>query len=347
MADARFYVNRGPFSAGAIAEVTGAELVHGSRSLTLTDVAPLDTAAPDHVSFFDNTKYREQFQKSRAGACFVRRKFAAEAPRSMALFITEDPYRAYALAAQKFYPVTAERVATEIAPSAVIDASVTLGEGVVIAPGVVIGGGVKIGAGTRIGANSVIAQGVEIGEDCQIAALVGLSHALIGNRVILHRGVQIGQDGFGFALGREAHVKVPQLGRVVIGDDVEIGANTTIDRGTGPDTVIGAGSKIDNLVQIGHNAQVGRKVVLVALCGISGSVRIGDGAVIGGQVGMVGHITVGAGARVAAQSGVGADIPPGKSYGGTPSVPIRDWHRQTFTIAKIAKTDRGSHDGDE
>ena len=347
MVDARFYVNRGPFSAGALAELTGAELVHGAPTLALVDVAPLDEAEPAHISFFDNTRYRPQFQKSRAGACFVRRKFAAEAPPGMALLLTEDPYRAYALAAQQFYPVAQKRVATQIAPSAVIDASATLGDGVVVAPGVVIGARVTIGAGTHIGANSVIGDGVEIGEDCQISALVGLSHCLIGHRVILHRGVQIGQDGFGFALGRGGHVKVPQLGRVRVEDDVEIGANTTIDRGTGPDTVIGTGSKIDNLVQIGHNVQVGAHAVLVALCGISGSVRIGSGAIIGGQAGVVGHITIGAGARIAAQSGVGQDIPAGTSYGGTPAVPIRNWHRQSFTLAKLAKTDRGAHDNDD
>jgi UDP-3-O-[3-hydroxymyristoyl] glucosamine N-acyltransferase len=344
MADARFFVNHGPFTAGALAALTGAELRQGSAALTLVDVAPLDSAEAAHLSFFDNPKYKDQFKVSRAGACFAHKKNAADAPGGMALLLSDDPYRAYALAAQQFYPIWPKADATRIAPSAVIDKTAILAAGVVVESGAVIGARVTIGAETVIGANSVIADGVEIGAKCQIGALTSLSHCLIGARVILHRGVQIGQDGFGFALGRGGHVKVPQLGRVLIGDDVEIGANTTIDRGTGPDTVIGAGTKIDNLVQIGHNVQIGKGVVIVALAGISGSARIEDGAVIGGQAGAVGHITIGRGAQIAAQSGVTADIPAGARYGGSPAMPIRLWHRQMVTLAHLSTTKRGAHD---
>ena len=178
---------------------------------------------------------------------------------------------------------------------------------------------------------------MEIGEDTHIGALTTISHAVIGQRVIIHRGVHIGQDGFGFALGRDGHVKVPQLGRVMVDDDVEIGSGTTIDRGTGPDTIIGEGAKIDNLVQIGHNVHIGKRAVVVAQCGISGSTRVGDGAVLGGQVGIAGHLKIGAGAKVAAKSGVMTDIPSGASYGGSPAIPVNDWHRQTIALSRIIK----------
>jgi UDP-3-O-[3-hydroxymyristoyl] glucosamine N-acyltransferase len=160
----------------------------------------------------------------------------------------------------------------------------------------------------------------------------------------LHRGVHIGQDGFGFALAREGHVKVPQLGRVIIEDDVEIGSGSTIDRGTGPDTIVGEGSKIDNLVQIGHNVQIGKRAVIIAQVGISGSTRIGDGAVLAGQAGIAGHIKIGAGAKIAAKSGVMSDVPPAVSYAGYPAVPVVDWHRQTVALSRLIKVKRGSHD---
>lgn len=343
MVDSRFFANHGPLTAGDIAAVTGTSLQNPKdASRKLSDVAPLDRATKNDVSFFDNAKYAEQFKNSNAGACFVRAKYADTAPSGMILFITEDPYRCYALTAQKFYPVTQGR--TGISARAIMLKDAVIGRDVTIGPGAVIGRNAVIGDGVVIGANSVIEEGVQIGENTRIGALCSISHALIGSNVIIHRGVHIGQDGFGFAMGREGHVKVPQLGRVIIGDDVEIGSNTTIDRGTGPDTIIGDGTKIDNLVQIGHNAQVGRRVVIVAQVGISGSTRVGDGVVIGGQVGIAGHIKIGAGAKIAAQSGVMNDIPPGQSYGGSPAIPVVDWHRQTVAISRLIKSKRGSHE---
>lgn len=337
MVDRRFFTNHGPFTASDLAAATGATLRDTSGAERLfTDVAPLDRATASDVSFFDNSKYIDQFTGSSAGACFLRAKYADQAPSSMLVLVTEDPYRCYALAAQKFYPIVKRPAG--IAPTAVIDPSAKLGEDVGIGPGAVIGANVTIGARTYIGPNTVISDGVEIGDDTYIGALNTISHTLIGNRVIIHRGVHIGQDGFGFALGRDGHIKVPQLGRVVIDNDVEIGSGTTIDRGTGPDTIIGEGAKIDNLVQIGHNVQIGKRAVIVAQCGISGSTRIGDGAVLAGQVGLAGHIKIGAGAKIAAKSGVMNDIPTGGSYGGYPAVPVNDWHRQTIALTRMIKT---------
>ena len=346
MVDRRFFTNHGPFSASDLASVTGAATPNAdaaSLARTFADVAPLDRATAQDISFFDNSKYIDQFLNSSAGACFLRPKYADQAPKTMLVLLTEDPYRCYAIAAQKFYP--AHYRAPGIAPTAQIDPTATLGADVSIGAGAVIGPHVSIGAGSSIGENTVVSVGVQIGEHTHIGPLTSLSHTIIGNRVIIHRGVHIGQDGFGFALGREGHVKVPQLGRVMIDDDVEIGSGTTIDRGTGPDTVIGEGAKIDNLVQIGHNVQIGRRAVVVAQCGISGSTRVGDGAVLAGQVGLAGHIKIGAGAKIAAKSGIMSDIPAGASYGGYPAVPVTDWHRQTIALSRLIKIKRGdSHE---
>jgi len=305
-------------------------------------VAPLDRASETDVSFFDNSKYVEQFLRSNAGACFVRPKFADQVPATMAALLTEDPYRCYALTAQRFYP--APRTAPGIHATAVIDPTAKIGKDVAIGPGAVISAEAIIGDRANIDANAVIYRGVTIGEDSCIGSSSTISHAIIGNRVLIHRGVHIGQDGFGFALGRDGHVKVPQLGRVVIEDDVEIGSGTTIDRGTGPDTFIGEGTKIDNLVMIGHNVNIGRRAVIIGQCGISGSTRIGDGAMLAGQAGIAGHLKIGAGAKIAAKSGVMNDIPPGASFGGTPAMPVVDWHRQTIALQRLIKPKRGANE---
>lgn len=343
MVDSRFFTNHGPFTAGALAEAVGATVADPAKANhTLSDVAPLDRASATDVSFFDNSKYVEQFLRSEAGACFVRPKFVEQAPATMVALVTEDPYRCYALAAQRFYP--AARPEAGIAASALIDPSASIGADVSIGPGAVIGADVVLGDRASIGANAVLHRGVMVGEDSSIGATSTISHALVGNRVLIHRGVHIGQDGFGFALGREGHVKVPQLGRVVIEDDVEIGSGTTIDRGTGPDTFIGEGTKIDNLVMIGHNVQIGRRAVIIGQCGISGSTRIGDGAVLAGQAGIAGHLKIGAGAKIAAKSGVMNDVPAGTSYGGTPAIPVVDWHRQTIALQRLIKPKRGANE---
>jgi len=335
MVDRRFFYNAGSLTLGDIASLTGTSIASdGSR--IFTGVAPLECAGTDDISFLDNVKYLDAFAQSKAGACFVRPKYVPRAPKSMVLLITDDPYSAYALTAQRFYPEPA--VTAGIAPQAVIAKSAVVGKGARIDPGAVIGEHVRIGSGCWIGANTVIDDNVEIGDNCRIGALCTISHAIMGKRVLLHRGIHIGQDGFGVAPGPKTIIKVPQLGRVLIGDDVEIGAGTCIDRGAGPDTIIGDGCKIDNLVQIGHNVQLGKYVIIAAQCGISGSTRIDDGAMIGGQVGIAGHLHIGAGAKLAACSGVMTDIPPGATYGGAPAVPIKDWHRQTVTLAKLAKT---------
>ena len=336
MADPRFFTVAGPFSAGALAELSGAAPGPGfAAEAMFVNIAPLEAAGAAEVSFLDNKKYVASFQASKAGLAVIAAEMVDKAPAGMALLVAKDPYRAYAKIAQAFYPVRPPE--PWVAPTAWVDPAASLGEGCRIEPGAVIGAGAEIGRCCHIGANAVIGRGVVMGDDCVIGANASVSHAILGLKVLIYPGARIGQDGFGFAMGAEGHLKVPQLGRVIIGNFVEIGANTTVDRGAGPDTVIGDGSMIDNLVQIGHNVQLGRGCVIVAQAGISGSTRLGDFVAAGGQSGITGHLRIGPGARIAAQSGVMRDVAPGETVGGSPSVPMADWLRQSAMLAKMGR----------
>ena len=257
-----------------------------------------------------------------------------------AALVTREPYRAMAKVMAKLFPsaVKPGSVFDEsgVSPAAMVHPSARLEAGVIVDPGAVIGRGAEIGAGAIIGPNAVIGPGVRIGRDSAVGASTTIIAALVGDRVIIHPGAHIGQDGFGFALGPRGHLKVPQIGRVIIQDDVEIGAGVTIDRGANRDTVIGEGAKIDNLVQIGHNVVIGRHAVLVSQSGVSGSSVIGDFAALGGQAGIAGHLRIGAGAQVAAAAGVMTDIPPGERWAGAPAKPVREFFREVATLKRLA-----------
>lgn len=336
MADPRFFRNAGPFRLGELAQLTGSTLQEGADAeLLLHSVAPLDVATRENVSFLDNPKYIGAFTASHAGACFIHPKHAEKAPADTALLLSETPYLAYAIAAQHFYP--APQSNGKISERATIDPSATIGENSQIAAGAVVEAHAIIGSHCIIGANAVISEGVTIGDHTRIGANATLSHCIIGEHVIIHPGVNIGQDGFGFAKSDRGAVKVPQLGRVVVENHVEIGASSCIDRGAGPDTIIGMGTKIDNLVQIGHNVRLGRSVIVVSQVGISGSTEIGDGATLAGQVGVAGHLKIGKGALIAAQAGVSKSIPDGAAFGGSPAVPVMEWRRQVATLSRLTK----------
>lgn len=342
MADPRFFKKSKSFSVSEIAEISGCALSGGDDpSFILEDVAPLQNAENTHVSFLDNIKYKDDFFKTKAGACFISSAMEEYAPNHTICLVTDTPYRAYALTAQAFYPeIYAEQGL--IAETASIDKTANIGKNVTLGHSVVIGENVIIGDHTRIDAHSVIQNNVTIGSHCNIGCNVSVSHALVGNYVRLYPGARVGQDGFGFAISPTGHVKVPQLGRVILEDHVEIGANATIDRGSGPDTIIGQGTWIDNLVQIGHNVRIGRGCVIVAQVGISGSAKIEDYVAIGGQVGIAGHITIGQGARVGAQAGVISDVPAGEEYLGSPAFPKSQFFRQVAALNRLIK--RKKHD---
>ncbi len=311
-------------------------------SINIRGVAPLEAARAGDVVFLDNPKYADALAKTRASACLLSQRFADRLPAGVVGLVTPEPYRAFARVVAELYPQAVRPQSlfdsSGVSPGSYVHPEARLESGVVIDPGAVIGPRASIGEGAIIGANTVIGPDVQIGRGSSIGPNASITHALIGDRVIVHSGARIGQDGFGFAMGPRGHLKVPQVGRVVVQNDVEIGANTCIDRGANRDTIIGEGTKIDNLVQIAHNVTIGRHCVIVAQVGISGSTEIGDFVIVGGQVGMSGHLKIGAGAQIAAQSGVMRDVPAGEKWGGSPAMPMREMLRRHVTLDRLAET---------
>lgn len=341
MADPKFFTKAKSFTLAEVAEISGASLAEGvDGDYVVDDLASLDNASETDLSFLDNVKYKEQFQTTKAGACFVHPDVAELAPKGLRLVLSSHPYKSYALMAQVFYPDN--KPGASISDRASIDPDASIGEGCTIEAGVVIGKAAVIGKNSWIEANTVIGASVEIGEGCRIGSNATLSHCHIGDYSRLYPGVRVGQDGFGFAIDPKGHVKVPQLGRVIIEDHVEIGANTTIDRGAGPDTVIGQGSWIDNLVQIGHNVKIGKGCVIVSQVGVSGSTVLEDFVALGGQVGISGHLNIGMGARIAAKSGVTRDVPAGQEYMGYPAIPMKQYLRQVALLKGLINKGKSS-----
>lgn len=339
-----FFERAAPIRLDALAQQVGAELpAAADPSMLIHDVKALADAGPGHVSFLDNRKYLSLLGDTRASACFVAKAFAARVPAGTAALVVPAPYRAFAQALQAFYPdAMHSKAAMAGAGEPLVHPSARLEAGVVVEPGAVVGREAQVGRGTRVAACAVVGYRVTVGRDCHIGPNASIMHALVGDRVVLHAGVRIGQDGFGFAMGPKGHMKVPQIGRVIIQDDVEIGANSCIDRGALKDTVIGEGTKIDNLVQIGHNVVMGRHCVIVGQVGISGSAELGDFVVMGGQSGLVGHIKVGSGAQIAGGSHAKDDVPAGARMGGTPAVPFMEWARQLAAIKRLTQKEERS-----
>jgi UDP-3-O-[3-hydroxymyristoyl] glucosamine N-acyltransferase len=327
---------------GEIAALTGAAPREGTAlDRRITGIASLDRARPSDIVFLDSAKRLGDLSSTRAGACFIAERFEAQARNDLAVLRTRDPFRAFVAVARALYPDALRPTSlfdtTDVSPGASVHPSAEIEDSVTIDPGAVIGPGAGIGSGTLIGANAVIGPGVQIGRDCAVGPGASIVHALIGDKVIIHAGCRIGQDGFRYHPSAQGHVKVPQIGRVIIQDNVEIGAGSAIDRGGIGDTVIGEGTKIDNLVQVGHNCMIGRHCIIVSQSGVSGSCTLGDHVVLGGQVGLADHLVIGEGAMVGAKSGVMSNIPAGEKWLGSPAMPSRDFMRLVAQSRKQLK----------
>lgn len=340
-------VSKAPESSGTtladLAKAVGAVLpATADPGVLLRGGASLETAESWHVAYMDHVRYVEALQATLAGVCIVTERFAPMVPSGTVPLVVRDPHWAYAQMLARMHPEALRPppifgLDSAAAAGCFIHPSAQIGVGVVLDPGVVIGERVVVGAGTTLGAHVALGPDVVIGGNCSIGASVTIARCTTGERVIVHPGVRIGQDGFGFAMGSSGHLKVAQLGRVLIGNDVEIGANTTIDRGSSRDTVIGDGTKIDNLVQIAHNVRIGCHCVIVAQVGIAGSTVLEDGVAVGGQSAIAGHLHIGRGVQLAAASRLMRDVPAGERWGGMPAKNLREWFREQATLTMLVK----------
>ena len=317
-------------TAAEIAVLVGAR-VHGDPAVNLTGVAPLECAAGGDLSFLSNPKYHEAALASSAGAILAA---SAEGLPGRTVLVCADPYAAFARVLQEFHPP--RRRPPGIHPSALVEPGASVASSASLGPCVVVGEGTVVGEGSQVDAGCVLGRSCKVGRDCHIFPRVVLyDETELGDRVILHSGVVLGSDGFGYAQEGGRHLKIPQVGRVVVEDDVEIGANSTVDRGALDETRIGAGSKIDNLVMVAHNARIGPHCILVAQSGISGSTRLGHHVIIAGQSGAVGHIRIGDGARVGAKSAVTHDLPDGAFVTGHPAQDHRRWLKERALSGRL------------
>ena len=336
-----FFQRGGPFPLRLIAETVGAELVDAlDGGIEIDDLRPLTLAGDSHLTFCTSRKYAGDLAATQAGACLIKLRDASLVPNGAAAVTTEIPHRAFALAVGLLYPeVLQPRAAASAAAvdGVLVHSTAEIAEGVTLEPGAIVGREARIGMGTTVAAGAVVGYRVFIGSNCYIGPVASVTHALIGDRVTLHAGARIGQDGFGYAMSAEGHLKIPQIGRVTIGNDVEIGANSTIDRGFLMDTMIGEGTKIDNLVQIAHNVVIGRHCIIVSQSGIAGSAELGDFVIMGAHSGIVEHVKVGSGALIAGMAHVKDDVEPGARMGGTPARPFKDWARELAAVKRLAK----------
>jgi UDP-3-O-[3-hydroxymyristoyl] glucosamine N-acyltransferase len=339
MADRRFHRHAGALRLAEIARITGAEPPAGSDADRLfDDVRALDDAGPLDVTFLENRKYLTALSRTKAGACLIHPSLSGRVPAGCMALVTRNAYRAYALLAAAFHP--ASPPPSGVHARAYVDPTAIVGPGVSIGPNAVVLAGARLGKDVRIGPNATIGENVELGEGCTVGPNASISHAVIGPRTNVYPGARIGQDGFGFVPDAAGHLKVPQLGIVRIGADCEIGANSCIDRGSASDTVVGDGTWIDNLVQIGHNVKLGPGCVIVAQVGISGSTELGALVQAGGQAGLSGHLKIGDGVKIVAQSGVHRDIEAGGIVGGSPAVPVGEWRRQAAALRRMVRNDK-------
>ena len=336
MADSRFFIKKEGVSLGEIKILLRLEPAFSlNDSMPINDVCSMEELGTGCLSFIKHKKFLNILEGSESTAFIVHENLQAFLKPRANILLSKNPEVDFTKVARYIYPAPFLRI--EYAKDNAISPKAHIGQNVKIAPGVVIGEGAEIGDNTIIGPNAVIGSHVVIGSNCEIHAGASIMCALLGNGVVVHQNAAIGQAGFGFAITETGILDMPQVGRVIIGDDVHIGAGCAIDRGGLKDTVIGAHTRLDNLVQIGHNVRIGRGCVFVAQSGVAGSTEIGDFSVIGGQVGIADNLKIGKHVKIASKSGVMKDIEDGAIVGGIPSVPIKQWHRQTIALANLTR----------
>lgn len=340
VADKNFFQKSGLFSLKDIQNLLGGELViaeHMSEDTILEDLSSIDEAGQKEICFLQNTKYKKKLPTCGAGLILLSKENAPDAPKSSSLLICEDPYYSWGQLTVAFYPF--EQRKPEIHETAVISPTAKIADTAYIGPHVVIEDHVVIGDYTQIHGGCFVGAAVQIGSKSVLYPHVSVTHTIMGHMVVLHSGVRIGQDGFGFAMSAKGHQYVRQFGRVMIGNDVNIGANTTVDRGAGPDTIIEDGVRIDNLVQIAHNVHISQGSVIVAQAGIAGSTRLGKGVVLGGQTAVAGHLTLHDGAMLTAQSGTDKDIPKGEVWASSiPAIAVKTHWRRVAMFNRLLKS---------
>ncbi len=338
MADSRFFSKSESKTLKELADLSQADIYLSEKCVLkdyslIDDIVPMDLAIDGQIGVFNSVKHKDSLLKSKASACITTKNLLKYVPERMAVLIVSVPQKAYALISQKYYPIESNTV--DLGFEGIHDTA-KIGKNVKIGAYVSIGKNVEIGDDTVIGSNSSIGSGSVIGKNCQIHSNVTISHSIIKNNVKIFPGACIGKPGFGFYMDQDGALSIPQVGRVIIHDRAEIGSNTCIDRGSGHDTIIGPVTRIDNLVQIAHNVQIGMGSIIVSQVGIAGSTKIGNFCALGGQVGIADHVKIGDGVQVAGQSGVSRNIDPGQAVGGSPAVSVRDWQRQIATLKKIS-----------